>query len=697
QLAISSISCGLPLDEAQEECTRMLGIVRGLRNKGPIATVQGPLQYVRALRGLTERVTCFSGADFDEASFEASLSDGDVPLAATYYALCKLQAALFTGDVPGALAAAERASALVGAIGTQFSAAEVRLYTTLAHLAAEAEAKDDEARARHLAEAERLAEPIEHWAEACPENFRHMHALVGAELARARGDDLEAMRLYDQAIAAAREGRYIHAEGLASELCARFHRGRGFTTIASAYVRQARDTYARWGARGLVADLERRYAALLEHAGSVLSGSSAQLGQLDVITVVKLAQAISSEIMPDRLVAALLRIAVEQAGAQVGLFFSVEDGRPVLAARAVAGAYQVAADVHPASGADEPIPWSVIHYVARTRERLILDAPADKPAFSSDPVLARARPRSIPCMPLVRQTSLVGLLYLENDLTPDAFTGPRLALLDVLTAQAIISLENARLYGEIVRENAQRIEAQESLRQLNEELAERVAERTAQLRQANEDLEAFSYSVSHDLRAPLRLIERFSAALEDELGPDASASARAHLRQVRKGARRMKGLIDDILHLWGVTQGEMRREPVDLGEMARGILADLARVEPDRQVDVVVPEQVNGVGEPRLLRIALENLLQNAWKFTSRHGRARIEIGVQPGEDGRSVYFVRDDGVGFDMKYARKLFTPFQRLHGSAEFEGSGIGLATVQKILRLHGGRIWAEGTVGG
>src|SRR5690606_31811345 len=237
QLAISSISCGLPLDEAQEECTRMLGIVRGLRNKGPIATVQGPLQYVRALRGLTERVTCFSGADFDEASFEASLSDGDVPLAATYYALCKMQAALFTGDVPGALAAAERASALVGAIGTQFSAAEVRLYTTLAHLAAEAEAKDDEARARHLAEAERLAEPIEHWAEACPENFRHMHALVGAELARARGDDLEAMRLYDQAIAAAREGRYIHAEGLASELCARFHRGRGLTTIASAYAR----------------------------------------------------------------------------------------------------------------------------------------------------------------------------------------------------------------------------------------------------------------------------------------------------------------------------------------------------------------------------------------------------------------------------------------------------------------------------
>jgi len=218
--------------------------------------------------------------------------------------------------------------------------------------------------------------------------------------------------------------------------------------------------------------------------------------------------------------------------------------------------------------------------------------------------------------------------------------------------------------------------------------------RTAQLEAANKELEAFSYSVSHDLRAPLRSIDGFSQALQEDYTARLDEEGRSHLRRVRAATQRMAHLIDDLLHLARVSRAELKSAPVDLSALAQGVVAELRQREPRRAVEFVCADKAQVRGDPALLRVVLENLLGNAWKFTTQRRPARIEFGVAQ-QDGASAYFVRDNGAGFDMTYADKLFGAFQRLHSAKEFEGTGIGLATVQRIIHRHGGRVWAESAV--
>ena len=236
----------------------------------------------------------------------------------------------------------------------------------------------------------------------------------------------------------------------------------------------------------------------------------------------------------------------------------------------------------------------------------------------------------------------------------------------------------------------ERKRAEESIRQLNIDLQKQ----SDQLQAANKELEAFSYSVSHDLRAPLRSIDGFSQALQEDYADKLDSEGKDHLRRVRASTQRMGQLIDDMLNLSRITRGEMRCESIDLTAMAEVIAADLQKTAPGRDVEFVISEGLVVQGDARLLRIMLDNLLNNAWKYTSKQPRARIEVGFAQ-NNGQSAYFVRDDGVGFDMAYAGKLFGAFQRLHGMAEFSGTGIGLATVQRIIHRHGGRVWAQGKV--
>lgn len=217
----------------------------------------------------------------------------------------------------------------------------------------------------------------------------------------------------------------------------------------------------------------------------------------------------------------------------------------------------------------------------------------------------------------------------------------------------------------------------------------------AQLKAVNKELEAFSYSVSHDLRAPLRHIDGFSQALSEEYAGAFDDKGKNYLRRMRGASQRMGELIDDLLRLSRVTRAEMRHERVSLSDLARTVAEELQKTEPDRRVEWAIAPRLAAEGDRPLLRVALENLLGNAWKFTRNRPGAKIEFGMIRRE-GRSAYFVRDDGAGFDMAYAGKLFSPFQRLHREEEFPGTGIGLATVQRIVHRHGGRIWAEGAVG-
>jgi PAS domain S-box-containing protein len=248
-----------------------------------------------------------------------------------------------------------------------------------------------------------------------------------------------------------------------------------------------------------------------------------------------------------------------------------------------------------------------------------------------------------------------------------------------------------------LKETEERLrKAEQLLRGLNEELERRVAQRTARLTQVNDELESFAYTVAHDLRSPLRKMSGFSEAVLHDYEARLDPKGAEYLRLIFDSSRRMGRLIDEMLDLSMVTRAEVRDEPVDLSALAAGVVAELRRAEPDRRVEVSVAPGLVARGDPGLLEAALRNLLDNAWKFTRPKGRARIEVGLIPREGAAPVFFVRDDGVGFDMALRGKLFTAFERLHAREAFPGSGIGLATVQRVVQRHGGRVWAEAEPG-
>ena len=290
----------------------------------------------------------------------------------------------------------------------------------------------------------------------------------------------------------------------------------------------------------------------------------------------------------------------------------------------------------------------------------------------------------------IRSSMIVPLLARERCLGAITFVGAEsgrhygpqdLALAQGLARHAGLSIENALLLHETQRQNA--------------ELESRVNERTAELEATNKELEAFSYSVSHDLRAPLRTIDGFSRAVLEDYAQVLDDEGRSYLNRVRAATQQMAQLIDDLLKLSRVTRTEMHRDDVDLSAMARDIAATLQRTQPERQAQITIDKDMIVRGDTRLLNVVLTNLLGNAWKFTEGKQDAEIRLGKME-RDGKKIYFVRDNGAGFDMAYAHKLFGAFQRLHSDSEFKGSGIGLATVQRIIRRHGGQVWAEGEVG-
>ncbi len=438
-----------PLERVQTDAEEVLRSGMKLKFNQVVASIKSHLGFARALRGLTNSLDSFSSEQIDEAAFEQELeADARLRSPACWHWIRKLQARFLAGDHAGALAAAAKAQRHFFMSQMPFEEVELHYYAALAR-AARCDELPKQERAAELEALERHARWLATFAGHNPQSGNNRAMLVRAEIARIKRRDATAHRLYEQAIQSARENDFLQNEAVALEVAARFYAGRGLGTIARALLRNARNGYERWGAQGKVRQLEERHPFLRLQANNDASNATMSAAQLDALTAVKAAQAVSSEIVLESLVKTLLVIAVENAGAERALLVLLRDAKAQIVAEAATGPGGVEVIPRQRETTADGLPESILHYVLRSRTRVILDDATTSTLFSSDAYVKRVRPRSLLCLPLVEQTRLIGVLYMENSLVPHAFTAERVALLDVVAAQAAISLENARLYGEL--------------------------------------------------------------------------------------------------------------------------------------------------------------------------------------------------------------------------------------------------------
>jgi PAS domain S-box-containing protein len=446
-----------PLDAVGRESEMALDFARQANYGDAADIIVSQQRFIATMQGRTTTFSTFNDAQFDEATFEAQLTGDRMGLMVCWYWVLKLKARFLSGDYVEALAAANRAKALLWASPAHIQLLDYVFYSALTVAACyENVSAGEQQEWRELLAAHR--EQLHEWVDSYSPTFADKHALVLAEIARLEERDADAMRLYEQAIQSARELGFVQNEGLAHELASRFYAARGVSTIAQACLRNARHCYLRWGAVGKVQQLELLHQHLRDtpSPASATTTIGAPLERLDVGTVLKAAQAVSSEIVLGELIKTLLRIAVEHAGAERGLLILIDGEEPQFAAEATTGRGQVQVMLRETAPSADDLPESMLQYVIRTRESVILDDALAQNPFSADKHIYRKRARSILCLPLVKQSKLIGVLYLENNLASHVFTPTRILVLELLASQAAISLENARLYDDL-REREARI------------------------------------------------------------------------------------------------------------------------------------------------------------------------------------------------------------------------------------------------
>jgi predicted ATPase/signal transduction histidine kinase/GAF domain-containing protein len=451
-----------PLDGVWRESEMALDFARRARFRDVVDLMVSQQRFIAAMQGRTASVSTFSDAQFDEATFEAQLTGGRMNTMICLYWILKLKERFLSGNYTEALAAAAKAEPALRREAVQIYLLDYSYYTALTVAALyEHACADDQAVWRGLLTAQR--EQLREWAENYPPTFGDKHALVSGEIARLEGRDADAMRFYEEAIKSARQHGFVQNEALAHEVAAGFYAARNAESVAYTYLRNARDCYLRWGAFGKVRQLEQFHPRLAEEsAASVLSTTiDASVEQLDVGTVVKASQAVSSEIELGALIETLMRVSLEHAGAERGLLILLTGDEPRIAAEAATGRGFIEVTLRNSAATPTELIESVLHTALRTRESVILD---DASARNPDGNPHRKYVRSVLCLPLIKQGKLVGALYLENNLAPRVFTSAKLAALKLLASQAAISLENVRLYEELRVENSERRRAEAELR-----------------------------------------------------------------------------------------------------------------------------------------------------------------------------------------------------------------------------------------
>jgi PAS domain S-box-containing protein len=456
QLITICLAVGDPLAEVQTECENGLAFAKRVGFGLVIHLCGAQLGLIRTLRGVTPALGRLDHDDYSEPEVEGNLAGNpNLVFAEFYYWTRKVQARCFAGDYTSAAEAAFKGQRLYWTSAAMFETADFRLYAALAHAGAWTTAAPGD-RSKHFEALAAHFKQLEVWAEHSPQTFENRAALVGAETARIEGRSLDAQDLYEKAIRSAHVNGFVHNEALANELAGLFYAARGYEKIATAYLRDARSCYLRWGADAKVRQLEQLYPQI--KAERSISDATATIHtpveQLELATVIKVSEAVSGEIVLERLIDTVMRTALEHAGAEKGLLILSRGDGYRIEAEATTSSDRVTVVLRQASVTSADLPSSVLHYVLRTKEGVLLHDASGQNPFAADEYIRGRHPRSVLCLPLLKQTRLLGLLYLENNLTPHAFTTARMAVLKLLAAAAAISIENTRLYSDLQEREA---------------------------------------------------------------------------------------------------------------------------------------------------------------------------------------------------------------------------------------------------
>lgn len=453
---------GTPLEDVYLDSEKRLKFVREGKFKISELVIRSMQQLIKNLQGLTDHFSTFNDSDFNQNEFEAYLEENKGPLAigVVRYHIRKLQACYFRGDYEQGIQLIDKIAPLLWTMPSFQEVPEYYYYAALtlaAHLGKETTSE----RPRHMQTLLAHRDQMRIWAEDCPVNFRCKYALVSAEMARISGDDLQAMKLYEEAVHSAGKSGFLHNQAIAYEVAARYYKARDYDLVARTYFSEARECYYRWGAHGKVKQMKQIYR--LPENREFKTGGSYLTGQLDAISVVKASQAISGEIVLDSLLDTLMQTVLENTGAQKGCLILLHNDELILEVQAAIDGEEIKVTRPHPSGLAGYVPELVINYVRRSRNNIILEDARDLNMFSNDPYFVEKQPVSVLCLPILRKTNLAGVVYLENNLMKGTFTGDRLSILELLAAQAAISLENASLYRD-------QISMEEQLKELNQRL-----------------------------------------------------------------------------------------------------------------------------------------------------------------------------------------------------------------------------------
>ena len=641
-------------------------------------------QVVLNLLGEAPNNFNLTGSSFDEKTMLPAVKKADWSMLLCCFHLFKFILAYLFKNYPLAIQESQQAKIYLQGVFGMMMAYEYNFYHSLLLLQTCPE--------NFLNQLESNQKIMQEKAHFAPMNFQHKYHLIEAEKARVLGQKLEAMEYYDQAIQGAKNQGYIQEVALASELAGEFYLNLGRQKIAKTYLTDAYKAYQSWGAKAKLQDLESRYSHLIMKRTSLptpsktapLNATSTSTGISDILdlsTVLKASQAIAGEIVLGKLLDKLMNILLENAGAQTVFLLSPNNHTWNITASHSIDPTKLL-NTNPEKS-NTNLPLSLINYVERTGKTVFLNNPLNHDIFSRDPYIQTHQPKSILCMPVLHQSQLRNILYLESNIS-GAFTPKRIEILNLLSAQIAISLENAQLYSNLSFAKSQ-------LEEYSRTLEDKVEERTQQLQQANQDLSDFAHVVSHDLKAPLRSISTIAQWLKTDYNDQLDDDGREQLDFLNEEVKRAQNLITGILQYSRLGKNQSQNLNINFTELVSEIIKTL---NPPSHISIQITNPLPTLKcDPIQMQQIFQNLLSNAIKYNNKP-QGKILIACTEIENFWQ-FSITDNGTGIESKHFDRIFKPFQTVNPTPQPDSTGIGLATVKKIIELYNGKIWVESQI--